>query len=433
MQKFFPEQASEVADKVDWLNSYITNWSVVCTVVICAAMLYFAIKYRRRDGVDHSTPQILDNHFLEIVWTVFPTIVCVFVAIYGFQVYRDLRRLPADTSDLIEINTVGRQWVWDFEYANGKKVSKEVVIPVGKQAKFLLSATDVLHSFFVPAMRVKSDAIPGAYTYVTFKPVKTGEYNIFCTEYCGKDHSGMIAKLRVVSEAEYNRWLNDKSAEEAALRMSPVDLGRKLYNDKGCNACHSLTGAPGVGPTFKGLYMKLETLVDESKVSCDETYLRESILNSGAKLVKGFSPIMPAFEGQLKENEVNALIAFIKNVDKEVVAAPAPVVAASATEDLTKLTPVQLGEHIYNTKLCATCHSLDGSARVGPTFKGIFGRTEKIVGGTTVKVDEAYIKESLMSPAAKVVEGFSPSMPPYQGQLSDKEVEGVIEYLKTVK
>lgn len=431
MFRYLPEQASAHAAEMDWLHHLITDIAVFFTAAIVGSMLYFAIRYRKRSGVNHETPRILGSHFLEIVWTVVPTIICIYIAYYGVAIYKDMRAVGPNANI---INVTASQWKWDFQYDNGKKLTNETVIPVGESVKYVMQSTDVLHSFFVPAMRVKKDAVPGMYTYLTFTPTKTGEYPIFCTEYCGKDHSAMMAKLKVVSRAEYDRWLADNSAELAAQKMSPVELGRSIYSGKGaCKSCHSLDGSRLVGPSWLKLYQKKGKFSDGSEYSADENYLRESILEPNKHVVEGFAPnMMPAFAGQLSDAEITGVISFIRTLDGSapVAAAAAPVAAAV---DTSKMSPPERGKHLFDTKLCVTCHSLDGSKIVGPTFKGLYGRKEKIQGAGEVSVDDSYIKESILNPTAKVVEGYPPAMPPYQGQLSDAEIADLIEYIKTVK
>ena len=424
MFRYLPEQASTIAPDVDWLHHIITDLSVFFTIAVCGSMLYFAIRYRKRDGVDHETPRIEGNHILELIWTVVPTLICVFVAYYGIAIYRDMH--DAGDNPLI-VNVVGKQWLWEFEYENGKKTINEFVVPVNKPIKIVLTSKDVLHSFFLPAMRVKRDVIPGQYTSLVFHPVKVGEYVTFCTEYCGTQHSAMLANLRVVSEAEYDRWVNDRSADIARLAMSPAKLGSKLYSDKGCNACHSLDGSRLVGPSLLKLY-------DSEKK--DEEYLRESILYPNKVIAEGYpSGLMPAFEGQLSDDELKGLIAFIREQDGS---KPLPEPSDSsdsdaAAEKLAAMSPEERGEYIYKNKACIGCHSLDGSNLVGPTFKGVYGKKGKLQGGAEYEANDQYIKRSILEPNADVVEGYAPAMPPYAGQLSDEDIAGVIAFLKTVK
>ncbi|MCB0338071.1 MAG: cytochrome c oxidase subunit II [Bdellovibrionales bacterium] len=440
MFRFLPEQASDFAYKVDWLNNWITDLSVFFTVLIFGAAILFAIIYRRKDGKDHETPQIEGDHRLEILWTVIPTIIVIFIGYYGYAIHREMRIPPSDTLD---IHVSARKWTWDFEYANGKKTNSEFTVPVNKPIKMIMRSSDVLHSFFIPSMRVKNDVLPNRYTYVWFRPIKTGTYQTFCTEYCGLNHSAMLAKLHVVSESEYERWLNDNSEEIRRNSMTPAERGQKLYSEKGCNACHSINGTPIVGPTFKGLWNKKEELVDGSSLTVDENYLEESILNPNAKIVQGFAPnLMPAFEGQLSSEEVTSLIAFIKEVDSFAQEASSTSdstdsgSAASDTsvsaEDLAAMTPEQRGKHIYETNLCMTCHSIDGSRLVGPSFKGIVGRSGKLADGSSYVADEAYIKHSVLKPNDQVVEGYVPAMPSFEGKLSDDQLNDVIAFMKSL-
>jgi cytochrome c oxidase subunit 2 len=396
-------------------------------VLIVGAMLYFAWKYRRRNGVDHETPQIEGSHTLEIIWTVVPTIICIFIAYYGIIYYRDIRAVPTDA---YTINAIGQKWFWDFEYENGKKTSNELVVPVDRPVRVVLSSRDVLHSFYIPTMRVKSDAVPGRFTYVSFTPVKAGEYQGFCTEYCGTNHWDMLFKLKVVSQAEFDTWLNDRSAEIKAARMNPAELGAEIYTAKGCQSCHSIDGSPRVGPSLLKLFGKNEQFTDGSSATIDEEYLRTAIYDPNKQIVAGFSPnMMPVFADQINEEELKALIAFIKSLDGSKTVEVAP--AAEAVEDLSALSPEQRGEKLFSAKTCNACHSLDGSKLVGPSLKGLVGKNGKLADGNSYTADEAYIAESIKNPAAKVVEGFPPAMP--QLGLKDEEISDLIAYLETVK
>lgn len=422
MFRFLPEQASDFAHKVDWINNLITDISVFFTVAIVGAMIYFAIVYRRRNGTNHETPQIRGSHFLEIVWTVVPTLICIFVAYYGVIYFRELREPPKDT---LNINVSARQWDWDFQYDNGKKTFREFVVPVDQAVKLVMTSRDVLHSFFIPSMRVKQDVVPGQYTNLWFRPIKTGDYNVFCTEYCGKDHSTMLAKLKVVPADEYKRWVNDRSEEAALMQKSPAEQGADQYN-KLCKTCHSMDGSKIIGPSFLKLFGKEEKLVDGSTAKVDENYLKESMLNPGAKIVEGFQNVMPSFAGQLTDPQIEGLIAFIKTVD-----GTQKVVMPEKTEEVAATTPVDRGKNLYSQKACIGCHSLDGSKLVGPTFKGIYGRKGKLADGTEYEANDAYITNSIKEPNSQVVEGFAPAMP--QMPMSDEEIKDIIEFLKTVK
>ncbi len=301
---WMPVRGSTWAGQVDFINNFITYVSAFCTIGITAAMLYYAWRYRRRPGNEQCT-YITHNATVETVWTVVPTIVCVFILWYGFVVYKDMRNPPANS---IEIYVEGRKWAWTYKYANGKTADADLVVPVGKPIRLILRSKDVNHSFFLPAMRVKEDVIANEYHYLWFTPTVIGESHIFCTEYCGMSHSGMVGKLKVVTEEEFQDFLNDRKPED----LSPEDLGRKLYTAKGCNACHSLDGTKVLGPSFKGVYGKEEMCEGGIKVTVDDNYIRESVLHPQKLIVQGYQPVMPPFEGQLKEEEIQALIAFIK-------------------------------------------------------------------------------------------------------------------------
>ncbi len=307
---YMPIQASTWADRVDWMNNWITDVSTICTVAITAVMLYFAIRYR---AGKHSAPSSKADHNLnlEIVWTVIPSIVCVYCFYIGFDVYKEMRTPPANAT---EIGVTGFKWGWNFTYENGKTSSTELVVPVGEPIKLVMKSSDVLHSFFIPSMRVKEDLRGDRYSYLWFTPTITsdeqpgGVFPIFCAEYCGVNHSGMRAGLKVVSRAQYNDFIQ----ERGAIELSPLELGAKLYNEKACITCHSLDGSKVVGPTFKGLYGANREFTEGEPAVADENYLRTSILNSAKQIVSGYQNVMPSFEGQLNDKEIDALIAFIK-------------------------------------------------------------------------------------------------------------------------
>lgn len=432
------EQASEFATNVDFVHDVVTYFSVFFTVLITGVMIYFAIRYRQRDGKDHATPQLLHSNFLEVVWTVIPIIISIYVAYLGIIYYKDMR---TPGKDPLVINIHGQKWFWDFQYPNGKKFggkNVEFVVPVNKPVQLVLTARDVIHSFFIPAMRVKKDAVPGMFSYINFKPIKTGIYPVFCTEYCGKEHYNMMVQLRVVSEAEYERWVNDKSDEFIKSLVSPIDLGKTIYAQKGCNACHSLDGSRLVGPTWLDLYGSKVKFADGAEVVADDNYIKESILEPAKHLHEGYSNLMPSYAGQLNDEEIAALNAYIRsltkeNLEKEKALAPKKV---EAVVDESKMTPAQRGQRIYKqvaAPSCATCHSIDGSKIVGPSFKGLYGRNSKMSDGTEILADDAYLKDSILNPNAHIVETYAAAMPPYAGQLKEEQISDLIEYIKTLK
>jgi cytochrome c oxidase subunit 2 len=441
MFRYLPEQASDFAYKVDWIHHWITDISVFFTVLIFGAAVYFAIRYRRRDGQDHATPRIEGDHRLEVLWTLIPTLVCIWVATEGVLIYNDMRTPPKET---IDIQVTGRSWAWDFQYKNGKKTTGELTVPVNKAIRLVMRSNDVLHSFFIPAMRVKNDVLPSMYSQLWFRPIKTGTYRVFCTEYCGKDHSAMLASLHVVSDSEYERWVEDRSEEYQRSLMEPGKVGAALYA-KNCKSCHTLDGAPLVGPTFKGLWGKEETLSDGTKVVVDENYLKDSILLPAKQIVQGFPNAMTPFQGILSNDDVSALIAFLKNLDQYANEANAPAKSnlfhlpdddgGAAAAANANLSPEERGKKAYTEKTCNTCHSIDGSRLVGPSFKGLLGRAEKLADGSTVTVDEDFIVRSIKDPNSQITEGYPPAMPNlYSGGLvNDEDIKDLIAFIKTLK
>lgn len=429
MFRYLPEQASEIAPKIDWLHNVITDLSVFFTVLIVGAMLYFAIRYRKKDGVDHETPRLTGSHTLEVVWTIIPILICIYIAYYGVVYYQDMRKVPTDA---MSISVTGQKWQWLFEYENGKKTNKTLTVPVNKPVRLVMKSKDVLHSFFVPSMRVKSDVLPNHFTYISFTPVKTGKYPVYCTEYCGDMHWDMLADLNVVSETEFSQWLNDNSEELKSKGMAPKDLGKKLYTDKGCNACHSLNGMRIVGPTFQNLYGKERKFTNGETAVADENYIRNSILNPNSQIVESYSPnLMPAYEGQISDEEILAISTYIKSLTGEATSENKNVEeTAEAKEAAKNLSPAERGKALFASKACSGCHSLDGSKLVGPSFKGLYGREGEHNEGTYTANDE-YLKESILKPNAKIVKGYAPAMPAMP--LSDDEVSDLIEYIKTVK
>jgi cytochrome c oxidase subunit II len=307
---FMPTQGTEIAKSVDNLYAFLLVISLVSCVIVIGGMIYFALKYKRKSAND-KTAYITHDTRLEILWSVIPLILFLFVFSWGWMIYHDMRTMPKDA---LEVHVTGKQWAWTAEYKNGVK-STDVVVPVGRDVRIILSAEDVLHSFYVPSFRLKQDAVPGRYTNLWFHADKLGEFHVFCAEFCGTQHSGMITKLRVVTQEEFDQWLTTES-EVSTLPMA--QRGAKIFQTRACASCHSVDSpAVKVGPSVYKLFGDTNVeLEGGAKVTADENYLRESILNSQAKIVKGFGPrsAMPAFQGQLSEVEVTALIEYIKGL-----------------------------------------------------------------------------------------------------------------------
>jgi cytochrome c oxidase subunit 2 len=306
---WLPEQASTLAPEIDSLFYFVTWVSVVLFVLVVGAMLYLAYRYRRRSPEDRPT-LVHENPIVEISWVVIPTILVLIVFTWGFKGYVKQAVAPPNA---YEIQAVAQQWNWLFEYPNGTQTDT-LYVPVDRPVRVNMSSVDVLHSFYIPAFRVKHDVLPNRYTSVWFEATKPGMYEIFCTEYCGRDHSRMNKYVKAVSQQEFNDWLETGGAADD---LPLPEYGEILYTQQGCNSCHSIDGSRKVGPTFKGLYgMENRALADGSTVTADDNYLRESILNPNAKVAEGYQQgVMPSAYAELTERQLSALIAYIETLE----------------------------------------------------------------------------------------------------------------------
>ena len=308
---WLPEAASTMAPKIDSLFTFVNVVSGILLVGVVTAMLWFMYRYRRQDPAERPSP-VKESKLLEISWIVIPTILVLLVFNWGFKsfVVFFFKQKTA-----YEIRVQARSWGWSFEYPNGV-TTDTLYVPADEPVKTTMSSQDVIHSFYVPAFRVKQDVLPNRYTSVWFEATKEGTYDLFCTEYCGRNHSEMDAEVKVVSRARFDEWLESAGTPDD---IPLPELGEKLYTQQGCQGCHSLDGSDMVGPTWKGLYGKTDhQMADGSTVTADANYLRESILQSGAKVVEGYQNVMPSY-ASLSEREVTGLVEFIKEQsDKEV-------------------------------------------------------------------------------------------------------------------
>ena len=306
---FTPEQGTQIAKDWDNLYGFILIVSFIACAILIGGMIYFASKYKRKSPND-KTAYITHDTRLEILWSVIPLLIFLIVFAWGWVIFHDMRTMPKDA---LEIQVTGKQWAWTAEYKNGVK-STEIIVPVNRAVKIVLASEDVLHSFFVPSFRIKQDAVPGRYTNVWFKAEKLGEFNVFCTEFCGTSHSGMLTKLKVVTQEDYEKWLVSES-EIGTLPLA--ERGKKYFQTRACLSCHSVDSpAAKVGPSLFQKWGKEENLDGGAKVTFDENYVRESIMDPQAKIVAGFpkpSP-MPSFQGQLSESELAAIIEYIKGL-----------------------------------------------------------------------------------------------------------------------
>ena len=305
---FMPPGASTVAAEVDLLYYFIYWVSVFFFIVITVGTLWFAIRYRRKPGeTSRLTPGITHHLGLEVFWTVIPTILMFVIFVWGFRSFMHLMVIPGNA---MEIKVDAKQWDWYFKYNEGIVSPNKLVVPVGKPIKLLMKSRDVIHSFYIPDYRVKWDVVPNRYSSLWFEALEPGEHDIFCTEFCGNDHSRMIARVHALTPEAYARWLK----EAGGIRKGETceEFGKRLYVENGCNACHTVDGSPSVGPSWKGIWGSLGKLADGSTVKVDENYIRESILEPEKKIVKGYKPQMSSFAGLLDDEAIGCLIEFIK-------------------------------------------------------------------------------------------------------------------------
>lgn len=302
---FSPFAATEIAHHWDALYAFLLITSFVSCALVIGGLIYFAVKNRRRTEND-KTPYISHNTTLEFLWSFIPFVIFMVVFVWGWLVYHKFRAMP-DRG--LEIAVEAQKWDWTFAYKNGRRVSGEFYVPVGEPVKLVMTSKDVIHSFFVPAFRGKQDVVPGRYTTFWFKADSIGNYHVFCAEYCGDKHSGMLAKVNVVTRDQFDDWLR----KDPYKGLASADIGRKIYESR-CVACHQLGDARGVGPGWKGIFGRHEKIEGGGEIVVDENYIRESIVNPNAKIVSGFQPQMPTFAGQLSEQEIMGLIDFMKTL-----------------------------------------------------------------------------------------------------------------------
>jgi len=309
---WLPRQGSTTAERVDFLFHAVTGISIFFFVLITVVLLYFVWKYRARTG--HAAQASADhNQKLEITWTVIPLLIVIWIFWEGFTGFLDLQTPPANA---YEVQVLGQKWKWLFTYPNGV-VDDNLHVPPDEPVRLVMTSQDVIHSLFVPDFRIKRDAVPGRYEREWFQAKEPGEYQLFCAEYCGTSHSAMLAKVIVHrSRPEFDRWLAD--AGNFLDKLPPEKLwegGQKLYNQRGCKQCHSVDGVAGIGPSFKGIWGHQQPLKGGGQVLVEENYVRESIVNPQAKIVAGYEPVMPTYQGRLKDKEITAIIAYLKTLE----------------------------------------------------------------------------------------------------------------------
>ena len=308
-----PESASTFSWQVDALYFYLSGVTLFFVLLISAVLIFFTIRYRRRTPYEIPRP-IAGSHKLETLWTVIPFVIAMTMFGWGARIYFDQYKPPQNA---VEVYVVGKQWMWKLQHATGQREINELHVPVGRKIKLIMTSEDVIHDFFVPAFRTKADVVPGRYTTLWFEATKPGKYHLFCAEFCGMNHSGMIGSVYVMEPREFDNWLSGNVGSS-----TPVAAGQQLYQTLGCASCHGANGEGGRGPTLTGLFRRPTPLEGGQTVNADEGYIRESILNPGAKIVAGFTPIMPTFQGQVSEDQLVQLLAFIKSLPGGSGAAP---------------------------------------------------------------------------------------------------------------
>jgi cytochrome c oxidase subunit 2 len=317
---FWPARASTTAGSVDALFIFLVALSALVTVAIVAIIIVFAIQYRRRKGV--VAEQIEGSTALEVTWSIIPLGVFIMIFLWGAVIFFKERTPPRGAT---EVYVVAKQWMWKLEHEEGQREINELHVPVGRDVKLIMTSQDVIHSFYVPAFRIKQDVLPGRYTTTWFHPIKAGTYHLFCAEYCGSQHSGMIGQVVVLEPAQYQAWLSGGGATGTL-----ASNGQNLFLQLGCATCHR-SDTQGRGPNLVGLFGKPVQLEDGRVVTADENYIRESIVSPTAKVVSGFKPIMPVFQGLVSEEQLNALVAYVKSLNPS--PSGAAGVAAAAPSD----------------------------------------------------------------------------------------------------
>lgn len=307
----FPEQASSVAKYVDGLYLGLVAITGAVSLLIWIVIFYFAIKYRRRPDNELAQEQE-PPAALEMTWTIVPLIIFIGIFVAGAWVFFRIQRVP---SNALEVYATGRQWMWKFQHPTGQREINTLHVPVNRPVKITMASEDVIHSLWFPAFRVKNDVLPNRYRTMWFQATKTGRFHIFCAEYCGTLHSGMIGWVEVMEPTEYQRWLAGGSEGSLASQ------GEVLFQKFACNTCHT-NDATGRGPVLAGIAGKAVPLASGQSVVADDNYIRESILNPTAKIAAGFQPIMPTFQGQVSEEDLIRLIFYVKSI-------PAPAATTS--------------------------------------------------------------------------------------------------------
>lgn len=454
-----PWHATPVASNWGSIDTTLFITLIISGIFFIAITVFMAVavmRFRHKEGAKAAYQP--ESKKLEF-WLIIVTSVGIAAMLApGLVDYSDFIRVPKNA---YELEVVAQQWQWTFRFPGkdgtlGRSAikfvdsvnplgldpkdpagqddvlirSNEVRLPLNQPVKVLLRSKDVLHNFYVPQIRSKMDMVPGMVSHFWFTPTKTGKYEVLCAEYCGVGHYNMRGHMIVEEQGTFDQWLNSQPTFAQTLttaakpsRDSILEKGRLLVENHGCSACHSQDGSASLGPGWKGLYGRTEQLADGTSVLVDDAYLKESILDPKARLVQGYPPVMVAYT--LNDDELGALVALIKSLgagqqDDE----PTPGEASSPGDDLAAQ-----GQRLAQSLGCLACHSVDGSKGIGPSWQGLYGETQTLADGTTIKVDEGYLKDSVLNPAAKIVKGYAAVMPAFTP--SDQELNALIAFIKS--
>ena len=391
------------AQLVDGVMIYIFGLSLLLLLGITIVTIYFVVKYRRSKHPE-PTSDVDHNILLETAWTVLPTLIVLTMFWYGWVNYVGLTEVPEGA---MEVTATARMWSWQFEYEDGRRETR-LYVPANTPVKVRLRSADVIHSFFVPAFRVKKDMVPGLETYVWFQAPKPGSYDIFCSEYCGVGHADMITTVEALSEEDFAEWL--------VADAPPEHRGLVVMREQGCIGCHSVDGTPGIGPSLyelAGAPRKVEIDGQTTNVTIDDDYLIRAIRDASSQVVVGYPAMMPSYDEQtLNNDDLQALVDYMMG-----------------RPDRTA--PAFDGARLIEINGCIGCHSLDGSRSIGPTFKGISTRDITFIRDGqefTQKADAEYLMRALVDPSVEMVKGYPDIMPPTD-YLSDEELDAIVEHL----
>ncbi|MBA2605009.1 MAG: cytochrome c oxidase subunit II [Acidobacteria bacterium] len=323
----FPQQASAQAGQVDAIYFFMVAVTAFFALLIAGLIVFFSVRFRRRHRDEIGVP-IHGSLALELLWTFVPFVIAMGMFGWGAKVFFDLYRVPAGA---MEIFVVGKQWMWKVQHMGGQREINELHVPIGRPVKLIMGSEDVIHSFYIPAFRVKADVIPGRYNTLWFEATKPGTYHLFCAEYCGTKHSGMIGSVVAMEPAQYQAWLDGGPADG-----TPVDAGAKLFQDLACHTCHQ-QDSQGRGPVLTNLFGSRVQLQDGRTVVADEAYIRESIVNPQAMVKAGFQPLMPTFQGLVTEEQLLQLISYVRSLSDAGAAPGAGTAAPTQPQDRSTL------------------------------------------------------------------------------------------------